>query len=178
MCMGMIVCRVYMCGMCWGCVCVEGSWGMQVGGTTARESGDECPLKEMGHKKWRIIWQFLLSGRDWFLSQEIKLHVWWQNGLKSWFPFSTSLHYITSKVYQDFPTVGILFAEIEVANWLTLPEDIEKPGEGYDCIICIGNSFAHLPDFEGDLHNQKLALHNFNYMLKPGGQGYIFFEMS
>ena len=62
-----------------------------------------------------------------------------------------------------------LFSEIEVANWLTLPEDIEKPGEGYDCIICIGNSFAHLPDFEGNLHNQKVALQNFNYMLKPGG---------
>ena len=59
--------------------------------------------------------------------------------------------------------------EIEVANWLTLPDDIEKPGEGYDCAICIGNSFAHLPDFEGNLANQKLAMKNFYDMLKPGG---------
>lgn len=38
---------------------------------------------------------------------------------------------------------------IEEANWLTLPEDIQKPGDGYDSVICLGNSFAHLPDFKG-----------------------------
>lgn len=59
--------------------------------------------------------------------------------------------------------------EIYVANWLTLPEDIEKPGAGFDCIIIIGNSFAHLPDFEGNQANQKIALQNFCYMLRPGG---------
>uniref|UniRef100_A0A8C6LV29 Glycine N-methyltransferase n=1 Tax=Nothobranchius furzeri TaxID=105023 RepID=A0A8C6LV29_NOTFU len=38
---------------------------------------------------------------------------------------------------------------IEEANWLTLPEDVQKPGGGFDAVICLGNSFAHLPDFKG-----------------------------
>lgn len=38
---------------------------------------------------------------------------------------------------------------IDEANWLTLSEDIQKPGEGFDAVICLGNSFAHLPDFKG-----------------------------
>lgn len=38
---------------------------------------------------------------------------------------------------------------IEEANWLTLTEDIQKPGDGFDAVICLGNSFAHLPDFKG-----------------------------
>lgn len=58
---------------------------------------------------------------------------------------------------------------IEEANWLTLPDDIHKPGDGYDAVICLGNSFAHLPDFVGDLRDIKLALKNFHSMLKPGG---------
>uniref|UniRef100_A0A1A8CA37 Glycine N-methyltransferase n=1 Tax=Nothobranchius kadleci TaxID=1051664 RepID=A0A1A8CA37_NOTKA len=37
---------------------------------------------------------------------------------------------------------------IEEANWLTLPEDVQKPGDGFDAVICLGNSFAHLPDFK------------------------------
>ncbi|XP_022081501.1 glycine N-methyltransferase-like [Acanthaster planci] len=59
--------------------------------------------------------------------------------------------------------------EIEVANWLTLPHDISKEGDGFDAIICLGNSFAHLPDFEGTQENQLVALRNFATMLKPGG---------
>ncbi|XP_076324770.1 glycine N-methyltransferase [Tachypleus tridentatus] len=58
---------------------------------------------------------------------------------------------------------------IEEANWLTLPEDIVKPGHGFDCVICLGNSFAHLPDFLGNLENQKTAIRNFYEMIKPGG---------
>ncbi|XP_038138260.1 glycine N-methyltransferase-like, partial [Cyprinodon tularosa] len=58
---------------------------------------------------------------------------------------------------------------IEEANWLTLPEDIQKPGDGYDAVICLGNSFAHLPDFKGDQSDQKLALHNIASMVRPGG---------
>ncbi|NXT77482.1 GNMT methyltransferase, partial [Zapornia atra] len=38
---------------------------------------------------------------------------------------------------------------IEEANWLTLEKDLEKPGDGFDAVICLGNSFAHLPDFKG-----------------------------
>ena len=60
--------------------------------------------------------------------------------------------------------------EIEEANWLTLDKDITKPGDGFDAIICIGNSFPHLPnseDFSNRTHKQ--ALKNFCEMLKPGG---------
>ena len=46
---------------------------------------------------------------------------------------------------------------------------ITVPEGGFDAVICLGNSFAHLPDFQGDLSNQKLAIENFKDMLKPGG---------
>uniref|UniRef100_A0A8C1UPC5 Glycine N-methyltransferase n=1 Tax=Cyprinus carpio TaxID=7962 RepID=A0A8C1UPC5_CYPCA len=58
---------------------------------------------------------------------------------------------------------------IEEANWLTLSEDVKKPGDGFDAVICLGNSFAHLPDFKGDQSDQKLALQNIASMVKPGG---------
>lgn len=61
---------------------------------------------------------------------------------------------------------------IEEANWLTLVDDLEgidKPKGGYDAVICLGNSFAHLPDFSGKLINQRVALENFYAMVKPGG---------
>lgn len=58
---------------------------------------------------------------------------------------------------------------IEEANWLTLTEDIQKPGDGFDAVICLGNSFAHLPDFKGDQSDQQLALHNIASMVRPGG---------
>ncbi|XP_043916210.1 glycine N-methyltransferase [Protopterus annectens] len=58
---------------------------------------------------------------------------------------------------------------IEEANWLTLPDDLEKPGDGFDAVICLGNSFPHLPDFKGDQSDQKLALKNIASMVKPGG---------
>lgn len=58
---------------------------------------------------------------------------------------------------------------IDEANWLTLPDDIHKPGLGYDAVICLGNSFAHLNDFHGDLREIKKALSNFYEMIKPSG---------
>ena len=62
---------------------------------------------------------------------------------------------------------------IEVANWLTLPEDLRRidgvPDAGFDVVLCLGNSFAHLPDFKGTKHNQKLTLTNLFTMVKPGG---------
>ncbi|XP_067841269.1 glycine N-methyltransferase [Heptranchias perlo] len=58
---------------------------------------------------------------------------------------------------------------IEEANWLTLPKDIQKPGDGFDAVICLGNSFAHLPDFKGDQSEHKLALTNIASMVKPNG---------
>ncbi|EDO33266.1 predicted protein [Nematostella vectensis] len=59
---------------------------------------------------------------------------------------------------------------IEEGNWLYLDDaDIEPPEGGFDGIICLGNSFAHLPDFNGDLANQRVAMTNFMNFLKPGG---------
>uniref|UniRef100_A0A493TQ58 Glycine N-methyltransferase n=1 Tax=Anas platyrhynchos platyrhynchos TaxID=8840 RepID=A0A493TQ58_ANAPP len=59
---------------------------------------------------------------------------------------------------------------IEEANWLTLEKDLEKPGDGFDAVICLGNSFAHLPDFKGDQSDHKLALRNIASMVRPGGR--------
>ncbi|KAM5126368.1 glycine N-methyltransferase, partial [Mantella aurantiaca] len=58
---------------------------------------------------------------------------------------------------------------IEEGNWLTLDRDISPPGSGFDAVICLGNSFAHLPDFKGDQSDQRLALHNISGMVRPGG---------
>jgi len=60
---------------------------------------------------------------------------------------------------------------IEEGNWLTLHENMKeyKGGEGFDAIICMGNSFAHLPDFSGDQQEQRRAIANFHSLLKPGG---------
>jgi len=58
---------------------------------------------------------------------------------------------------------------IEEANWMTLEEDIEKPDGGFDAVICMGNSFAHLPDFDGDQRDHKKCFENFSSMVRPGG---------
>ncbi|EDV21746.1 uncharacterized protein TRIADDRAFT_59780 [Trichoplax adhaerens] len=59
---------------------------------------------------------------------------------------------------------------IEEGNWLALPQsEIEIPNSGFDAVLCLGNSFPHLPDFRGDQADQKLALANFYDILKPGG---------
>jgi len=62
---------------------------------------------------------------------------------------------------------------IEEGNWLTLPEDLDdlnqKPSVGFDAVLCLGNSFAHLPDFDGALTSQKTSIDNFMSLLKPGG---------
>ena len=59
---------------------------------------------------------------------------------------------------------------VEEGNWLSLQDaSIHVPRGGFDAVICLGNSFAHLPDFQGNLSNQKLAIGNFKDMLKPGG---------
>ncbi|KAG5874229.1 hypothetical protein JTB14_012842 [Gonioctena quinquepunctata] len=59
---------------------------------------------------------------------------------------------------------------IEEANWLTLYDDIEKYiGNGFDAVICLGNSFAHLLDSYGDQREQMKALENFEKCVKPGG---------
>lgn len=66
---------------------------------------------------------------------------------------------------------------IEEGNWMSLVDDVAKlqgqlsPSSGgqFDAVICLGNSFAHLPDFDGNLHNQRRALENFIQLVKPGG---------
>jgi len=59
--------------------------------------------------------------------------------------------------------------EIEEANWLTLPQDIQSPPGGFDAVLCMGNSFPHLLDDHGDLRDHKTCFKNFESMLKPGG---------
>ncbi len=67
--------------------------------------------------------------------------------------------------------LSLFLAVIEEANWLSLQEDIDCPeGEvGFDAIMCMGNSFAHLPDFFGDQRDHHIAIDNFFALLKPGG---------
>lgn len=59
---------------------------------------------------------------------------------------------------------------IEEANWLTVYDDI-KPliGGGFDAVICLGNSFAHMLDTYGDQREQFQAIRNFEKCVKPGG---------
>jgi len=58
---------------------------------------------------------------------------------------------------------------IEEGNWLTLPEDVQAPAGGFDALVVMGNSFAHLPDFHGDERDIKKSIENFSKMVKPGG---------
>lgn len=59
---------------------------------------------------------------------------------------------------------------IEEANWLTLYDDIQHIiGDGFDAVMCLGNSFAHLLDNYGDQREQIQAIKNFERCVKPGG---------
>lgn len=58
---------------------------------------------------------------------------------------------------------------VEEANWLDINSESDYLKGGFDAVICLGNSFAHLPDFEGNLRNQKIAIANFAKCVKPGG---------
>lgn len=59
---------------------------------------------------------------------------------------------------------------IEEGNWLTVDEDIHPYiGEGFDAVLCLGNSFAHMLDAFGDQREQKQALENFKKCVRPGG---------
>jgi len=59
---------------------------------------------------------------------------------------------------------------IEEANWLTVYKDIESIVEdGFDAVLCLGNSFAHMLDSYGDQSEQKRAILNFKNCVKPGG---------
>jgi len=56
---------------------------------------------------------------------------------------------------------------IEEGNWMTLPEELDGVGT-FDSVICLGNSFAHLPLIDG-IDSHRIAIRNFCEMLKPGG---------
>lgn len=59
---------------------------------------------------------------------------------------------------------------IEEANWLTVYDDIEHiVGDGFDAVMCLGNSFAHMLDSFGDQREQKQAIRHFEKCVKPGG---------
>lgn len=42
-------------------------------------------------------------------------------------------------------------------------------GNGFDAVICLGNSFAHMLDNYGDQREQKLAIKNFKRCVRTGG---------
>lgn len=68
--------------------------------------------------------------------------------------------------------ITIFAAVIEEGNWLSLSETIPVPPstpDGFDAIICMGNSFAHLPDAHGDQREHRAAIENFRDLLRPGG---------
>lgn len=68
---------------------------------------------------------------------EAGLHLMWVGTTEPWcHPAPSSL---------SWPPV------IEEANWMTLDKDVpQPPGGGFDAVICLGNSFAHLPDCKGE----------------------------
>ena len=45
---------------------------------------------------------------------------------------------------------------------LSLQDDIVAPPCGFDAAICMGNSFAHLPDFHGDMRDNNNNNNNNN----------------
>lgn len=40
---------------------------------------------------------------------------------------------------------------------------------GFDAVMCLGNSFSHLPDVHKDGQTHVRAIRNFWEMVKPGG---------
>ncbi|KAL5264422.1 hypothetical protein ACHWQZ_G005493 [Mnemiopsis leidyi] len=60
--------------------------------------------------------------------------------------------------------------QIGYGDWLELESaEVQHPAGGYDAILCIGNSFTTLPDFEGENRTHIRALQNFKNLLKVGG---------
>lgn len=82
----------------------------------------------------------------------------------SYLSFTFHLHWLVSR--SSPPSIAV----IEEANWLTIYDDINHLiGDGFDAVICLGNSFAHMLDSCGDQREQKLAIQNFERCVKPGG---------
>ncbi len=75
----------------------------------------------------------------------------WGNRLK--FHMSKKLLMLFSMLFSY-----VICVVVEEANWLALDSEADFLKGGFDAVICLGNSFAHLPDFEGDLRNQRSLL--------------------
>lgn len=58
---------------------------------------------------------------------------------------------------------------IRQADWMKLPTQLDDISPDFDAVICMGNSFAHLPDDLNKQEAQQKAIANFRSMLKPGG---------
>lgn len=62
---------------------------------------------------------------------------------------------------------------IKEADWMTLDEDLEGvvgvPEGGFDAVICMGSSIAHVPEPNCDQTNTRRALKNIRSFVKPGG---------
>lgn len=85
-------------------------------------------------------------------------------------PYRTLTHTAINIVFKHFNHHPVSSTAIEEANWLTLYDDIQPlVGSGFDAVICLGNSFAHMIDNFGDQREQKQAIGNFEKCLKPGG---------
>ena len=67
--------------------------------------------------------------------------------------WSKTQHVLIVKIW--FFSSRSIHSAVEEANWLTLNAEAEYLKGGFDAVICLGNSFAHLPDLDGDLRNQK-----------------------
>jgi len=60
--------------------------------------------------------------------------------------------------------------DIHQADWCKLPCQLgPEVAHNFDAVICMGNSFAHLPDELQLQEKQQLAISNFREMLRPGG---------
>ena len=56
---------------------------------------------------------------------------------------------------------------------MTLAEDLEGvegvPDEGFDAVVCLGSSIAHVPEPKADQTNTRQALKNIMSFVRPGG---------
>jgi glycine N-methyltransferase len=87
-----------------------------------------------------------------------------EKNFDNWSEFS-SFYSAALDVYEFF-----LCLVIQEANWLTLFDDIKDLVQGgFDAVICLGNSFAHMTDSYSDQREQKQAIRNFEKCVKPGG---------
>jgi len=62
---------------------------------------------------------------------------------------------------------------IKEADWMTLDEDLAAvdgiPEGGFDAVICMGSSIAHVPEPNCDQTNTRRALKYIRSFVKPGG---------